>query len=112
MAPGIDAVLNGEAAPPMANGELVFEAPWQARLFGMAVSLAEAGLFEWDEFRVHLIGAIDAWDQASANERAYEYYAHFETALLGILEDKGIELGQVLSVRTGELAARPHGHDH
>ena len=53
-AAGLDGVLEGPAAPPAANGELVFEAPWQARLFGMAWSLCDAGLFEWDEFRAKL----------------------------------------------------------
>ena len=33
--------------PPMANGELVFDEPWQGRLFGMAVALTEAGVIDW-----------------------------------------------------------------
>ena len=107
-----DVVLTGEAAPPMANGELVFEAPWQARLFGMAVSLAEVGLYTWDEFRKHLIDSVGAWDQATATEGGYEYYHHFEAALLAVLDEKGVELAQALSVRTAEFAVRPHGHDH
>ena len=32
----------GAAAPPRSNGELVFEAPWESRSFGMAVALSEA----------------------------------------------------------------------
>ena len=33
--------------PPMQNGEVVFEAPWQSRVFSMAVSLSEAKVFHW-----------------------------------------------------------------
>ena len=43
--------LSPALAPPMANGELLFEAPWQARVFGMARALSEQGLYTWDEFR-------------------------------------------------------------
>ena len=46
-----DVELAGDIAPPMANGELVFESPWEGRVFGMARVLCEQGLFEWDEFR-------------------------------------------------------------
>ena len=35
------AVMEGAAALPRKNGELVFEEPWQGRVFGMAVALHE-----------------------------------------------------------------------
>ena len=38
--PPLDA--EGPAAPPRSNGELVFEAPWEARLFG--VTMIEKGV--------------------------------------------------------------------
>ena len=58
-----DLLLNAEVAPPMANGEVLFEAPWQGRVFGMARSLEEAGLYTWDEFREQLIKHIGQWDR-------------------------------------------------
>ena len=33
--------------PPMANGEVIFDAPWQGRVFAMAVALSEQGVFVW-----------------------------------------------------------------
>ena len=48
----------GSAAPPRANGELVFEAPWESRIFGLTLALFEDGRFEWQEFQSHLIEAI------------------------------------------------------
>ena len=55
---------DGPAAPPRTNGELVFESPWESRLFGLTMSLHEAGLFDWEEFRSLLIEAIGIWDAA------------------------------------------------
>jgi hypothetical protein len=34
--------------------KVVFDAPWQSRAFGMAVSLSRAGYFSWDKFRAEL----------------------------------------------------------
>ena len=35
--------MSGAIAMPRSNGELVFDAPWQSRAFGMAVGLSRAG---------------------------------------------------------------------
>ena len=53
---------DGPAAPPRTNGELVFESPWESRVFGLTMSLYEAGLFDWEEFRSLLIAEIGVWD--------------------------------------------------
>ena len=52
--------MEGPAALPRENGELVFEAPWEGRAFGIAVALAEQGRYEWEDFRQWLIGVINA----------------------------------------------------
>jgi hypothetical protein len=33
--------LSDDLAVPRKNGELVFEAPWEGRVFGMAVAMSE-----------------------------------------------------------------------
>jgi hypothetical protein len=49
---------------PRRNGELAFDAPWQARIFGLAAALVETHFDEdWEPFRTRLIAAIAA-DQA------------------------------------------------
>lgn len=79
--PGV-ANMDGEAALPRANGELVFHDRWQRRLFAMAVSLSEQGLYEWDEFRDHLIAEI-ARSEGSHPPNYYEcWLAAFEKLLL------------------------------
>jgi nitrile hydratase accessory protein len=45
---------------PRSGDEPVFRAPWEARAFGMAVALHEAGLFAWPEFAERLARAIAA----------------------------------------------------
>ena len=65
------AVMEGRAALPRQNGELVFEEPWQGRVFGMAVALHESGLYDWEEFRQTLIARIAA---AEARGGPFAYY--------------------------------------
>ena len=75
--------MDGAAAPPRKNGELVFEAPWQSRAFGMAVALYEAGRFEWNDFRERLIEEIARAPDAP-------YYACWTAALERLLFDRGM----------------------
>src|SRR5436305_15035994 len=81
--------LTGSAAVPRKNGELVFDAPWQSRAFGLAVGLAERGLFHWDEFRDRLIAAIAASPAGASDESpATVYYRQWLSALESLLRDK------------------------
>ena len=102
----------GPGAPPRANGELVFQEPWESRAFGMAVSLCEQGLFEWEEFRTRLIAEIGAWDRAHPDGGDYRYYDHWLAALEKLLTEKRLCTRVELDGRAESFAARPHGHDH
>jgi hypothetical protein len=53
--------VDGVAAPPRRNGELVFDAPWQSRVFGLCAVIVES-CFDGDRepFRQRLIAAIAA----------------------------------------------------
>jgi uncharacterized membrane-anchored protein len=74
--------VDGAAAPPRTNGELVFDAPWQARAFGLAAAVIETRFGgDREPFRQHLIAAIAAdperpyWDSwVVALERLVERY--------------------------------------
>ena len=98
----------------MANGEVIFDEPWQGRMFGMARAMAEAGLFTWDEFRGHLIDAVARWENANAADPAavYQYYTQFQLALEELLARKGLIGSAALQDRTETFLARPPGHDH
>jgi len=81
------AQMDGKAALPRKNGELVFAAPWQGRAFGMAVALHERGLYEWEEFRQELIRAIA---EAERSDQPFEYYACWLLAFERLLARRGI----------------------
>ncbi|GAA4678417.1 hypothetical protein GCM10023215_09210 [Pseudonocardia yuanmonensis] len=97
--------VDGPAAPPRANGELLFTAPWEARAFGMAVALYESGAFAWPDFQRALIARIAAWEAAPEGE--WHYYTHWLAALEDVLA-----LSADVDARAAALAARAPGHDH
>ena len=101
-----------ELQPPMANGEVIFEEPWQGRVFAMSILLNKAGLFSWDEFQSQLISTIEQWEREGDNSEDYKYYERFSDALNSLLGKKGIVAGEELVERTEEYVNRPHGHDH
>jgi cobaltochelatase CobN len=79
--------LGGPVAVPRQNGELVFDAPWQGRAFGLAVALSEQGLFPWEEFRQALIGEVAA---AEARGGAFRYYDAWLAAFERVLAARGV----------------------
>ncbi len=107
-----DRELMGKGAPPMANGELIFDAPWQSRTFGMARVLCERGYFAWDEFRAELIREVADWEATHDEMEPYHYYDLFLAALTRLMLARGLCAPAELSAREQEFAARPHGHDH
>ncbi len=102
--------VSGPAAPPRSNGELVFQTPWQSRLFGITMSLHRAGCFEWDEFRRLLIAEIARSERES--DAAWSYYESWRAALEALMARKGLCGAAELDARTRALSARPPGHDH
>jgi len=54
--------MDGAAALPRKNGELVFAAPWEGRAFGLAVVLSDKGAYEWNDFRTRLVEQIGSAD--------------------------------------------------
>src|SRR5690606_17591417 len=101
----------GEAALPRSNGELVFEAPWEGRAFGIAVKLNEQGVYPWRAFRDGLV------DQIAAAESAGEesgYYERWLATLERLLLEQGIVTPEELEQRTEEYATgvRDDDWDH
>ncbi len=102
--------VTGTAAPPRRNGELVFAAPWESRVFGVTLALHEARLFDWEEFRQRLIAEIGASERHGGG--ASSYYACWMAALEKLLAARGVCESTAIDARQRELAARPPGHDH
>jgi hypothetical protein len=76
--------MPGPAALPRANGELVFDAPWEGRILGAAIGVVEHLGIDWDEFRQRLIAAIAA-------DPDHPYYESWTAALESLVTD--YELG-------------------
>ena len=104
--------MDGRAAPPRTNGELVFKAPWESRVFGVTISLYRAGRFEWDEFRALLIEEIAAWEIGGHAPEEWSYYECWQSALERLLAAKKLWSAEEIDARRRELAGRPAGHDH
>ena len=104
--------VEGPAAPPRTNGELVFRAPWESRIFGLTLVLHSQGRFEWDEFRGHLISAIARAERELGRDESHPYYACWFQALEHLLAAKSLCAPEALHARERVLAERPAGHDH
>jgi nitrile hydratase accessory protein len=113
-APQPSAVLDidGPAAPPRSNGELVFAEPWESRAFGLAMSLNASGVFEWEDFRRQLIAAVAEAEREASDEEPFRYYQCWLSALERVLDAGGVVSTEALRARAAELDARPTGHDH
>ncbi|MEM7002715.1 MAG: nitrile hydratase accessory protein [Pseudomonadota bacterium] len=107
-----DVELPASLQPPMANGEVIFEAPWQARTFGMAVALTEQGVIDWADMQASLIEVIAAADAVRAADAEYPYFEYFAEALQRLLGRIEIVSAAELVGRSEAIAALPHGHDH
>jgi hypothetical protein len=76
--------VDGPAAPPRSNGELVFDAPWQARVFGLTAAFIETRFGgDREPFRQRLIAAITADPQRA-------YWDSWAVALEDLVVDNDI----------------------
>jgi len=89
------AEMSGSAALPRKSGELVFHDPWERRVFALAVALCERGLYQWDEFRDHLIAEIAAAERAAGPHAdpatLPSYYESWLAAFEKLLAEKGLQ---------------------
>ena len=106
-APDLPALPRDEAGAP------VFQAPWEAQAFAMAVRLHEAGHFTWAEWADRLAQAITRAQAAGDPDRGDTYYHHWLAALESLVAEKGLVAADELRHRKAEWAAAaratPHG---
>ena len=105
--------MEGAAALPRDNGELVFGEPWEGRAFGIAVALNNARLYGWREFRDELVEQIAVGDTAAIDS---SYYVRWLAAMEHLLLKCGLLTGVELDARTAEYASGERDddwdHDH
>ena len=83
---------------PRKNGELVFDSPAESRAFGMAVALNQAGAYDWDAFRTHLVAEV-------ARDPDEHYYESWLRAVEALLVERGTVTADELRGRTAEFAS-------
>jgi nitrile hydratase subunit beta len=93
-------------ALPRDNGELVFEAPWESRAFGMAVVMNEAGRYEWNAFVEHLAAEI-----RDDPDEAWTYYEKWLDSLADLAVERGLITPEELDQRTREYATGERSDD-
>ena len=79
--------MRGDTALPRENGELVFENPWEARAFGIAVALNEQGTYPWRDFSS---GLADEIGSAESNDVDSTYYERWLASLERMAIAKGL----------------------
>lgn len=109
-ADGQISAMEAQIALPRENGELIFQAPWEARAFGLAVALNQQELYEWREFSAKLAATIAAADQ---NDDPASYYTRWIASLEALIIAKGLLSRKQLDAKIAECAANiedDHGH--
>jgi nitrile hydratase accessory protein len=104
-AAGVEADLQGELSPPRDNGELIFAAPWERRVFGLTVALCRSERCGWESFRQRLIAQI-------AEDETRPYWQSWAAALEDLLAETDTLTRAELDARRQEFLTRPPGHDH
>lgn len=100
--------LDGSAAVPRKNGELVFQAPWEGRAFGMAVAMSDQQLYAWHDFRDRLVREIAA---SEAREASSSYYERWLASLESLVVAQGLVSQEELDARTAEYASGERDDD-
>jgi nitrile hydratase accessory protein len=96
----------GATALPRQNGELVFEAPWESRAFGVAIALHDAGAIDFEVFRTRLIAEIGEVGGAA-------YYECWLQALEQVLLELELCCRDELEQRAVAIAYDwAHDHEH
>ncbi len=103
--------MHGQIAMPRDNGELVFQAPWEARAFGMAVVLNEGGIYPWRDFSQGLAAVIAVSERDGIDS---SYYERWLATLEKLAISQGLVTPEELESRTAEYASGAHDdhHDH
>ncbi|HTM50713.1 MAG TPA: nitrile hydratase accessory protein [Bryobacteraceae bacterium] len=75
---------------PRDEGGPVFEEPWQAQAFALAVKLSEQGYFTWKEWAAALAGELKAAEDRGEPDDGSRYYQHWLAALERLVTSRGL----------------------
>jgi nitrile hydratase accessory protein len=115
-APGVRFVTNNLSELPLLpadeNGP-VFDEPWQAQAFALALTLHEAGCYTWEEWARVLSEEIGRAQAAGDDDLGDTYYLHWLNALERLCVDRtGLTPAQLIERKARWRSAylnTPHG---
>lgn len=91
----------------------VFNAPWEAEAFALAVSLNERGVFTWTEWAQALGDEIKKAQAAGDPDTGETYYHHWLATLERLVAEKGVtdarQLQRTRHAWEHACARTPHG---
>jgi nitrile hydratase accessory protein len=90
----------------------VFNEPWEAQAFALAVRLSEAGCFTWSEWVAALSQEIKAAQARGDPDLGQTYYQHWLRALEGICVEKGVVSREDMHRRMEEWRRAYHQTPH
>ena len=102
-----DEVLAGrDDVPSVDDDGPTFDAPWQARAFGLAVALCEQTGRDWASFQGRLVDHRDDVDPAELDAAVEDvYYRAWLAALEDLLVEEGLLARTELGRRQAEFSA-------
>jgi nitrile hydratase accessory protein len=74
----------------------VFQEPWEAHAFAMALTLHDRGLFTWNEWAAALAGEIKRAQAAGDPDTGETYYRHWLATLEKLIAEKGVTTADAL----------------
>jgi nitrile hydratase accessory protein len=113
--PDADAAVDLDALPALPHDEdgPVFQAPWEAQAFAMALELHRRGVFTWSEWAATLSAEIAAANTRHAHDDGSHYYERWLAALETLAARKAVvgdaELAERIDAWDRAAHATPHG---
>ncbi len=88
----------------------MFQAPWEAQVFGLVVQLGDRGFFTWKEW-AETLGAVIREAQAAGDpDLGDTYYRHWVKALERLVTRRGLADAQTVERLLGEIEREAHQH--
>jgi len=98
---------------PRDEGGPVFNEPWEAHAFALAVRLSESGCFSWSEWATVLSQEIRIAQERGDPDLGRSYYQHWLNALERLCTEKGLASGTDMHCRKEQWRRAylhtPHG---
>lgn len=97
---------------PQDSAGPVFNAPWEAAAFAMAVKLSEDGHFTWPEWVACYSGEIARREASVGHDETISYYEVWLSALEKMMAERGVVDASGLDARHKHLRDNPPPHSH